>query len=119
MKNSRTPARPNAWKRHIYRILTLAALTLLAVGTVAYQILEGWGWIDSLYFSTVALTTVGFGDLAPTSSTSKLFTVFYILSGIGLITTYLQARLAARGHRLAAISAGLTPGDGDQASRSD
>ena len=99
MKNSQTPARPNAWKRHIYRILMLAALTLLAVGTVAYQILEGWGWIDSLYFSTVALTTVGFGDLAPTSATSKLFTVFYIFSGLSLIGTYLNARLRRRAVR--------------------
>jgi voltage-gated potassium channel Kch len=61
-----------------------------------YHILEGWGWVDSLYFSSVAVTTVGFGDLVPTTSGSKLFTVFYVLTGIAVVTTYLNERF----HRL-------------------
>ena len=80
----------------IYRYLAISALALLGIGTIVYQILEDWSWVDSLYFSTVAVTTVGFGDLTPSTDASKLFTVFYILSGLSVVTTYLNARTRRR-----------------------
>lgn len=83
----------------VYRYLAISAIALLAVGTVVYQLLEDWSWVDSLYFSTVAVTTVGFGDLTPTTDPSKLFTVAYILSGLSIITTYLNARTRRRSRR--------------------
>ena len=68
-------------------ILILAGLIIifLLIGTYSYHILEGWDYIDSLYFSTVTLTTIGYGDLYPTNNASKLFTVFFILSGVGIL----------------------------------
>ena len=91
MSSDNSPeAAPSGWDRHANKVIAGLALVLLAVGTAVYRIVEGWEWIDSLYFCTVALTTVGFGDLTPTTSGSKLFTVFYVLSGIALITTYLN-----------------------------
>lgn len=64
--------------------LTWAAITLLS-GTVAYSLLEGWSLLDSLYFSVISLATVGYGDLAPTTPLSKVFTVFYVLNGIAIL----------------------------------
>ena len=84
------------WDEHAYKVLAGAALGLLALGTIVYHYVEDWSWVDALYFSTVAVTTVGFGDLAPTTDGSKLFTVVYILTGIGIITAYLKARLENR-----------------------
>jgi hypothetical protein len=84
-----------------FRILAGAAIGLLVVGTVAYRLLEDWSWVDSLYFSVVAVTTVGFGDLTPSTDGSKLFTVVYILSGITIITTFLRMRMSRRGSRMA------------------
>jgi hypothetical protein len=84
---------------HIYKILVASAVALVAVGTIAYRLLEDWSWVDSLYFSVVAVTTVGFGDLTPSTDSSKLFTVLYILSGISIMTTYLHARMNRRGIR--------------------
>ena len=81
---------PSGWDHHGNKVIAGLALALLAFGTVFYRVLEGWEWVDSLYFCTVALTTVGFGDLTPTTSGSKLFTIFYVLGGIALITTYLN-----------------------------
>ena len=66
---------------------------LLVIATVVYHWLEGWSWVDSFYFSVVAVTTVGFGDFAPTTDASKLFAVFYILIGISLIAAALNGRL--------------------------
>jgi hypothetical protein len=91
------PAQTNdvnkSMRRHADKLLALSALTLLAVGTVAYQLFEDWSWVDSLYFCVVAVTTVGFGDLSPTSDGAKLFTVFYILSGVTIISVWLNERL--------------------------
>jgi hypothetical protein len=92
---------PVSWIHpNIYKLLLGSALGLLGIGTVAYRFLEDWSWVDALYFSTVAVTTVGFGDLTPSTDGSKLFTVFYILSGISIITTYLNARMRRRGGRI-------------------
>ncbi len=40
---------------------------------------------DSMYFTIVTLTTVGFGDITPITQLGKLFTVLMILSGVVLI----------------------------------
>ncbi|MGI9621929.1 MAG: potassium channel family protein [Acidimicrobiales bacterium] len=77
---------------HAFKLLGVATLSLLVLATVVYKVLEDWSWVDSVYFSTVAVTTVGFGDLAPTTDGSKLFTIFYLFSGVGLITTFLNER---------------------------
>jgi hypothetical protein len=76
----------------VYRGLAASAALLIAIGTVVFHWLEEWSWVDAFYFSVVAATTVGFGDLSPTSDGSKLFTVAYIVVGIGLIAAFLDAR---------------------------
>lgn len=99
MSEEQETSPPGMWDEHVYKILSASALLLLGTGTVVYHFLEGWTWVDSLYFSVVAVTTVGFGDLAPSTDPSKLFTVGYVLVGIGIITTYLNARLQQRGRK--------------------
>jgi hypothetical protein len=92
MREQSPTTRAATWNRHAYKFLATAAFGLMAVGTVAYHILEDWSWVDSVYFATVAVTTVGFGDLVPTSNGAKLFTVLYVLIGMTIITTYLHTR---------------------------
>ena len=42
-------------------------------------------FFDAVYFAVVTMTTVGFGDVTPTSDAGKLMTVLMILTGIALI----------------------------------
>ncbi|HEY9603812.1 MAG TPA: ion transporter [Allocoleopsis sp.] len=42
-------------------------------------------FLDAFYFSVVTMTTVGFGDVTPTSEGGRLLTVLMILTGIALI----------------------------------
>ena len=65
-------------------------MVMLSIGSTFYHYVEGWSWIDSFYFSFIALTTVGFGDITPESDIGKLFTVFYLMIGIGLILTFID-----------------------------
>ena len=79
------------WRRDpdFRTLVTLVFFTLLA-GTIFYSLQEGWSLVDAFYFSVTTLTTVGLGDLAPTTTIGKLFTVVYIFSGLGLIAGFLQ-----------------------------
>jgi hypothetical protein len=61
-----------------------ALIGMIALGTVVYKFLEGWTWIQSFYFSVATLSTVGYGDLHPTSDASRLFTALYIISGVAI-----------------------------------
>lgn len=63
-------------------IAITSILTLIGIGTISYRLLEDWTLIQSFYFSVTTLTTVGFGDLHPTSDGSRLFTAIYILVGV-------------------------------------
>ena len=60
------------------------ASVVVAVGTVFYRFVEDLVWVDSIYFSVITLTTVGYGDFSPTTTTGKVFTIFYVLAGIGI-----------------------------------
>ena len=95
--------RPNegTFDRHAYKILVGAVLLAVGTATIVYRIVEDWSWVDSLYFSTVAVTTVGFGDLVPSTDGSKLFTILYIAAGIALIATYLDVALRRRATKIA------------------
>jgi hypothetical protein len=85
------------------RALPFLAAGMVVLGTVFYWAVEDWTPIEALYFSVVALTTVGFGDISPQSDLTRLFTVAYILVGVGillaLITAVIQKYIAARGFR--------------------
>jgi hypothetical protein len=90
---------PSEKQIHFYKLLVASALGLVGLGTVVYRYIEDWSWVDSFYFSVVTIATVGFGDLTPTTDGGKLFTVFYIVVGISIFTTYLNARLKVHAAR--------------------
>ena len=96
MTDERDPNNPTFVDEHAHKILAASAFAVIGIATVAYRLLEDWSWVDSLYFSVVAVTTVGFGDLTPTTDASKLFTIAYILVGIALIATFLRVSLNYR-----------------------
>lgn len=71
-------------------LLLTTAVTLLA-GMFIFRALEGWSYLDALYFSLITLTTVGYGDFSPATSLGKVMTMFYILLGLGIISSFILA----------------------------
>src|SRR3989344_5346743 len=57
---------------------------LLVSGTLFYHNVEGWRYLDSVYFSVVTVTTLGYGDLSPQTDAGKIFTMIFAFSGIGI-----------------------------------
>lgn len=66
--------------RYAFGILVL----VLVGGALFYSRVEGWSFLDSLYFSVITLATVGYGDFAPRTDAGKIFTMVYVFIGIGL-----------------------------------
>jgi voltage-gated potassium channel len=80
-------------------IFIYAGATVL-IGTVLYHWLEGWGWLDSVYFVIISLTTIGYGDFSPTLPTTKLLTIFYALNGAAILLLLLDQIRDLRQRRL-------------------
>lgn len=63
----------------------IVALALLILAwSLAFMAVEGRGFIDAIYYTFVTVTTVGYGDIHPESSTGKLMAILIILTGTGM-----------------------------------
>ena len=79
------------WRDPETKALPFVAAALVVTGTIFYWRTEHWTIVESLYFSVVTLTTVGYGDLHPTSAGTQLFTIIYILTGLGVFVALLAS----------------------------
>lgn len=66
-------------------IFFILVVFLLTAGTISFHYLEGWSFVDSVYFTTSTLLTIGYGDLVPSTDASKLATVALALSGVSVV----------------------------------
>jgi voltage-gated potassium channel len=83
------------WRDPHFRSLARLAVIAITSGTVFYWLVEDLRPIDSLYFSVITLASVGYGDFAPKTDAGKLFTVVYVLVGVGILLSFLT-RVAAQ-----------------------
>ena len=72
-----------------FRGLFWSVVIILLSGTWFYHAVEGWSWLDAFYFSVITLTTVGYGDFSPQTAVGKIFTVVYIVLGLGVLSSFL------------------------------
>lgn len=64
-------------------LLLSIALAIAVIGQIAGK-REGWTRLESLYWSFVTATTVGYGDFHPVKTTSRLLAILIALLGLTL-----------------------------------
>lgn len=63
----------------------ISALVLLILfWTLVFMAVERRSFVDAFYYTMVTVTTVGYGDIHPVSTTGKMMAVLIILTGTGL-----------------------------------
>ena len=73
-----------------FRIAAAFLGAMIALGTIVYVIVEDWTLLDSLYFSVITASTVGFGDFTPETDIGKIYTMIYVLVTTGLLLLVLS-----------------------------
>jgi hypothetical protein len=61
------------------------------IGVGYYSTVEGWSYTNSIYFITVSVSTVGYGQFVPSTDAARTFTVFFVLPGIYMMFTLSKA----------------------------
>jgi len=69
--------------RRIRKIFVTLA-TLVVCGTVLFKYLEPFTWIQAFYFTVTTMSTVGMGDLVPSTDLTRLVVSVYILISVTL-----------------------------------
>lgn len=82
IKRSTRKASKGLLRRAIYALT--AVLLILFIGTVAMAYLEGWTYIDSLYFIAMLVTVEGPAN-TPATVAGKLFAVLMAFLGVGIV----------------------------------
>jgi voltage-gated potassium channel len=70
--------------RHL-RLIGLALVGVMLIGTAGYHFIEGWPWFDGFYMVITTLTTIGYQETHPLSHAGRVFNVFIIFTGVALV----------------------------------
>ncbi len=88
----------NFFRSKIYTAFILLFI-VLCIGILGYRYISDYTWIDAVYMTVITITTVGFGEVNPLDTESKIFTIFLILSSvvivgyaISIITEYILSK---------------------------
>jgi len=60
-----------------------ALVAIVVIGTIGYEVIEGWSFLDSIYMTITTITTVGFREVHPLSDAGRIFSIFLIIGGVG------------------------------------
>lgn len=65
--------------------ISLALLFVFAAGVSGYMLIEHWPLLDALYMTVITLASVGFMEVHTLSEQGRIFTIFLILGGTGVL----------------------------------
>ncbi|WP_299112945.1 TrkA family potassium uptake protein [uncultured Winogradskyella sp.] len=86
------------FKSKIYTALIMLVI-LTFIGVLGYKFISGYSLVDAVYMTVITITTVGFAEVNPLDTPSKVFTIFLILTSvvivgyaISIITEYILSK---------------------------
>ncbi|OCS83078.1 potassium channel family protein [Caryophanon tenue] len=79
-----------AIKEKVFLSLLTTLLLINMSGVLFYTSVEGWSYVDAIYFSWISLipTSIDIG-YAPVTTFGKIFTMMYLVVGVGLMISLL------------------------------
>lgn len=72
------------FRSKIYTAVILLFFVML-IGVFGFMFMSGYTLVDAVYMTVITITTVGFGEVQPLDDTSKIFTVFLILTSVIIV----------------------------------
>lgn len=81
----------DVWRDARVRGLLVFVFFMIGIATVTFRLLEGWPLLDAAFFAVVTISTVGYGEIVPQTVAGKIFTMFYILVGLGVFVAAASA----------------------------
>ncbi|KAF7560306.1 hypothetical protein G7046_g3851 [Stylonectria norvegica] len=81
---------------------TIMFLMYLLLGALVFCNIEGWNYLDAVYWADVTLFTVGFGDYSPMTNLGRALMMPYALVGVislGLVIGSIRSLVLERGKR--------------------
>ena len=74
----------NVGPMHLVAVLIIIVI-LIFFGAWYFRVEEGWSYVDSFYFTVMTVTTVGYGDLVPTTDASKIVVSIYSMISLPIV----------------------------------
>jgi len=63
----------------------LALAGIIVTGMTGYTLLERWTPLEALYMTVITISSVGFMEVHPLTASGRIFTIFLILCGSGVL----------------------------------
>ncbi len=80
--------------RRQFRAAAILIVIIIPVGIAGYMAIEGKTLFESVYLTIITLTTIGYGDIVPSSATGRLFTLALVFFGFGSLAFFLSSSFA-------------------------
>jgi voltage-gated potassium channel len=80
------------WRRAAFAAASL--LALLAAGTAAYVVVEGWSVGDALYMTAITISTAGYREVHPLSDAGRWVTYGVLLGGVSWLALWFATATA-------------------------
>ncbi|MEF2145905.1 MAG: potassium channel protein [Desulfovibrionaceae bacterium] len=83
---------------------SILLILIFIIGVCGFMWIEGWDFVSSFYMVVITLSTVGYGEVHPLSSTGRMFAALLIMSGVGgfmyIVASFSQVLVEGRLHVL-------------------
>jgi voltage-gated potassium channel len=77
-----------AWQRVCINFLWIFIVVFF--GALVMSFVESWSGVDGAYWAVITICTVGYGDVVPTTNSGKVFTIFYVFLGCGVMARAIE-----------------------------
>ncbi|XP_030552936.1 two-pore potassium channel 3-like [Rhodamnia argentea] len=95
------PPEPRSSSQSVVRQAVILLVAYLSFGVAIYwynrddfAAIETHPVVDAMYFCIVTMCTIGYGDITPNSTATKMFSIMFVLVGFGFIDILLSAMVS-------------------------